>query len=565
MSGATRLASAAAKSWVAALLATAAATLLGATRGSRLRQAAAATGPHAGLAALALGTGAYAATLLLATLPTGTPAQAWFLAGGAAVAALAGLLRLRHLGDGDGDVFRAAGPWAAPAVLLGAAAAAALLLRATALGPLLGLAVLVGVGLLVVQRLAGADAALLAVLAAALLGRLALVALDATWDLFPFPDVMGYHYRSAALAEAWWTGQPAEALDNLKTTAYEAAIAPAYVLFGASSLVGRTVNVLFALLATYNVFRIGRHLFGREAGLASAMVFALLPSMLHTHAEHQREALIALLVTEAVFLLVATRFWESRHLALLVACLVPLVFLRRLTLLLFAAPILLLVVGLVLPAAAYAVALVRRGVARGPVPPLAGSGRPGLAALAVALVGIGAFGAAVALVGLPGMLYEEFAAPEALEVARANWSGGGTSFASEVSYGSWLDVALFAPLGAAYFLLSPLPWEIHNAFTLVGVAENLALYYPIVLLALPGLWSARRRLPALAMVAFLAAGLLVYGLVEGNAGTALRHRAQFTWMLFVLAGPALAALHARLQAGAAPHGAPVVSFPETPA
>lgn len=544
-------------------LATAAGAVLRSVGTSRVLAASAAIGPGAGRAAVALAGGAYAAVVLTLTLFGGGPPQAWLIGTGAAVAALAALLHLRA--SGSEDAVQAAGVLAGPALLLGAAAGAALMLRTTPIGPFLGLAVMLALGLLLVQRLARADAALLAVLAAALLARFAFVGADAILDLFPWPDVMGYHYRSAALAESWWTGEPFEAMENLKTSAYEAAIAPAYVLFGASSLVGRAVNILFALLATYNVYRIGRHLFSRPAGLAAALAFALLPSMLETHTEHQREALIALLVTEAAYLLVATRFWEPRPLLVLAACLVPMVFLRRLTLLLFGAPLLVLGAALALGTVAFAAHLARRGVARGPAPLLARREPPVVTTALVLLAALAALAGAVALVGVPGVLYEDFANPEALEVARANWSGGGTEFSTRVAYTSWLDVVLFAPLGAAYFLLSPLPWQVHNLFTLAGVAENLVLFYPLVLLALPGAWAARRSPPALALLAFLAAGVVVYGLVEGNAGTALRHRAQFTWILFVLAGPALAALVARASPRAAPLGASPTAAPETAA
>ena len=46
----------------------------------------------------------------------------------------------------------------------------------------------------------------------------------------------------------------------------------------------------------------------------------------------------------------------------------------------------------------------------------------------------------------------------------------------------------------------------------------------------------RRILP---LLAFAGVGLVGYGLVEGNLGPALRHRSQFQFVFFVLAGIAL--------------------------
>jgi len=95
----------------------------------------------------------------------------------------------------------------------------------------------------------------------------------------------------------------------------------------------------------------------------------------------------------------------------------------------------------------------------------------------------------------------------------------------------------YLPAGVTVVALRPWPWE--SSDTSLGVrmarAETI-VWYPLLLLALVGLtsvWTHRRALafPVIAGGAILA----LYGLAEGNLGTAFRHRGELVWVVALLA------------------------------
>lgn len=105
------------------------------------------------------------------------------------------------------------------------------------------------------------------------------------------------------------------------------------------------------------------------------------------------------------------------------------------------------------------------------------------------------------------------------------------------------------PRGLSVMLLEPYPWQATaNVRVMLALAEHV-IWYPVLVLAVVGTWQARRRLETLAFPVFAAAGVIaMYALVEGNFGTAFRHRAEATWALWLLAGVGAAHLLAARRA-----------------
>lgn len=106
------------------------------------------------------------------------------------------------------------------------------------------------------------------------------------------------------------------------------------------------------------------------------------------------------------------------------------------------------------------------------------------------------------------------------------------------------------PRGLVLMLLDPLPGMVEgNQRVRLAAAEHV-MWYPMLLLAvvgLPAVWGNRRVLayPALAG----AATILVYALVEGNFGTAYRHRGEVVWMVSLLAAFGARRLWGKFQHG----------------
>ncbi len=95
----------------------------------------------------------------------------------------------------------------------------------------------------------------------------------------------------------------------------------------------------------------------------------------------------------------------------------------------------------------------------------------------------------------------------------------------------------YLPTGVTVVALRPWPWERSSGSLGIRMARaETIVWYPLLLLALVGLGTAfghRRTLafPILAGGAILA----MYGLTEGNLGTAYRHRGELVWVVALLA------------------------------
>lgn len=85
-------------------------------------------------------------------------------------------------------------------------------------------------------------------------------------------------------------------------------------------------------------------------------------------------------------------------------------------------------------------------------------------------------------------------------------------------------------------LFEPVPWTFEGTTTMKLARLEMVLWYPVLVLAIVGLWRWKRfaRITVFPVM-FGAGSLLVYGLAEGNLGTAFRHRGEFIWVVILLA------------------------------
>jgi hypothetical protein len=102
------------------------------------------------------------------------------------------------------------------------------------------------------------------------------------------------------------------------------------------------------------------------------------------------------------------------------------------------------------------------------------------------------------------------------------------------------------PKGLAVMLLAPLPWQVHGNRNVRFAAMETIVWYPLLALAVVGLACVRRHLRTLTFPLLVTGAVaLMYGLAEGNFGSAYRHRGELVWAVVVLAGHGAALLSAR--------------------
>lgn len=131
------------------------------------------------------------------------------------------------------------------------------------------------------------------------------------------------------------------------------------------------------------------------------------------------------------------------------------------------------------------------------------------------------------------------AVPEARPSAPATRPDRGTSAEPEPeSLGEDLEANVaYLPTGLSVMLFEPLPWRSSDSPTFqLARAENLA-WYVLMALAVVGIWRGVRTHRDALMFPLLAGGssLIMWSLVEGNIGTAYRHRGEFAWAVVVFA------------------------------
>jgi hypothetical protein len=99
-----------------------------------------------------------------------------------------------------------------------------------------------------------------------------------------------------------------------------------------------------------------------------------------------------------------------------------------------------------------------------------------------------------------------------------------------------VDDLYYLPRGLRVMLFDPLPHHLGNSRNMIFPFVEHLLWYPMLLLAVFGLKAIRRDSPELAFVLLLWGGLAtMWALVEGNFGTAYRHRGEFVWAAILFA------------------------------
>ena len=92
------------------------------------------------------------------------------------------------------------------------------------------------------------------------------------------------------------------------------------------------------------------------------------------------------------------------------------------------------------------------------------------------------------------------------------------------------------PRGLSVMLLEPFPLPFEGSPSLRLARLESLVWYPLLILALVGLWAAKSHLRTLLFPIIAGGGiLLMYALSEGNIGTAHRHRGEVVWVVVLLA------------------------------
>ncbi len=336
-----------------------------------------------------------------------------------------------------------------------------------------------------------------------------------------FPDETGtYHPIAADAASCWRAGGPDTMAANLIVqgrAAYFHLLAAVYFAFGSWMIAGRILGGLLGVAAALAAGETARALGGRRAAAFGVAALALHPEHALWSVTLARDTLTTLLVLVTFAILLRRPGTLTRG-----------------NLLLAAVPVGLLALNSFLVAGALAATLAAMVLSEALV------SSSGVRRVATAVVAVAIAGAALVYVG---NRYGGWFTPEMFTAARGRAIGSEADFLPSMEFTSWWGVAAFVPLGAAFVLGAPWPWDAvhtnraaYGVMALAGVAISIA--------GIAGLVAAARRRPSAAapVVLFALILLVLLASLEGNSGIVVRHRLPLTACLAAGAGALFAGL-----------------------
>jgi hypothetical protein len=317
-----------------------------------------------------------------------------------------------------------------------------------------------------------------------------------------------------------------------------------YRFAGSSTLPGQLAVAVLGATVAAMVARLAWRVAGTDAALISGLLIAVLPSQVVMSSVMLKDAAVWLLLA-AVAVVAArprdrTRLDAVVGIALISLCLTLLAYLRLHTFVVASMALLLtslalaaqqrrertaglLIVSVVIP---IAIGVGPVGISfvtnhAGSIEDIRASGARGRTAIA----------AATAPSTTATTTYTtNSAGPDAAD-RRANEGEGA---ARDIGY---LPHGLFA------LLFEPVPWRAGGSFTQRLAQLESVVWYPLLVFALAGLFVVWRRLDRLLYALVVGVGtLLMWALIEGNIGTAYRHRGEFAWVVCCLASFGIASL-----------------------
>jgi hypothetical protein len=129
---------------------------------------------------------------------------------------------------------------------------------------------------------------------------------------------------------------------------------------------------------------------------------------------------------------------------------------------------------------------------------------------------------------------ETFGSLEALQRSRADQARFNSGYGKDIDVSTTSGVLGIIPLGTAYLLFAPFPWQLSNLRQAITLPEMLAWWacFPILLIGLRYAvrFKLRETLPILLFTMMLT---LAYAIFQANVGTAYRQRSQLMEFYFI--------------------------------
>lgn len=332
-------------------------------------------------------------------------------------------------------------------------------------------------------------------------------------------DANTYHRVAGKLVDVW-TGISGEEIFNYRDNRRLASgsrgmyylVAAIYMLIGKNILAAQAFCATIGAATPLVLYRCALRLFAnRRVALISAYFVALFPAMVVWSAQLLKDGLVVFLLAISMLLIIRLQIrFDSRDIALLCVALFGIVTLRFYIFYMIAAAVVgALVVG------------------------IGGSRQSVIVRLAALLiVGLGLTYMGVLQSAERGL--ERIDSLETVQVSRANLARDESGFGEDIDVSTTEGAIEAIPIGLAYLLLAPFPWQVTNLRQAFVLPDILIWWGSLFFLVMGILYSVRNRLRETTPI-FLFTGMLTlaYSIFQGNVGTAYRQRTQIQVFLFI--------------------------------
>ncbi|HEX7316887.1 MAG TPA: glycosyltransferase family 39 protein [Pyrinomonadaceae bacterium] len=339
-------------------------------------------------------------------------------------------------------------------------------------------------------------------------------------------DALTYDWLGGALLETWRSDIPV--LPELKQWALAGGWGMVYLVAGIYAVLGRNMlavqffNAVVGAATAPVVFLCARHIFQNvRVAKVAALSVAFYPSLVLWSSQGLKDGPIVFLL--AVSMLATLKLGERmsvRYIFVLLLAMFAILSMRFYIFYMLAAAV----------CGAFIIGM-RPQTTRSLVRHLA----------VVLVLGIGL--TYLGVLRTAGAQYELFGSLEGVQRSRSDLArSANTGFGADVDVSTATGALSVVPLGMAYLLFAPFPWQLASLRQSITLPEMVAWWAAFPLLVL-GVWFTlsyrlRQALPILLFTTMLT---LAYSIFQGNVGTAYRQRSQILvfYFIFVAVGAVL--------------------------
>lgn len=327
-------------------------------------------------------------------------------------------------------------------------------------------------------------------------------------------DATTYDTRAVELAEYWRAGDGVNPSQGQRANwGMEYFVAGLYTIFGRNVFLAQSVVAVFGAATPGLVYLCSRELFhNRRVSRISSVLVAFFPSFILWSGQLLKDGLVIFLIVLSILtVLELQKRFNYIALAVLILSLFGILALRFY--------IFYMVAVSVVGSFVVGISKTNQGVVQR------------LAAVVIVGLGLTYFGA----LGMVEQNMETYGTLERVQVSRSSLARTADSgFGEDIDVSTTEGAISAIPLGLAYLMLAPFPWQVSSFRAAITTPEVLIWWAMIPVVIMGAVYTIRFQLrTALPMVIFSLMLTLAYSIFQGNVGTAYRQRTQIQVFLFI--------------------------------